>query len=199
MSKVIRLLIGIPLVGVAVYFAVWCLQNPSDSMPYSIYAAVMFALGVILIASAIVDIIKNPYHPKDKNARYCANHPNVRTTEFCWKCGEWFCDDCLVPYDGAHNWCNKCVRIDKLQKEAAAKHIPYKSKTVALVLCLLFGAFGIHRFYLGKMDGMIPLLITITGILIGRYFLIVSAGIAIVNLIQIASGSVRDNYERELI
>lgn len=27
---------------------------------------------------------------------------------------------------------------------------PYKSRIVAFILCLLFGVFGIHRFYVGK-------------------------------------------------
>lgn len=39
----------------------------------------------------------------------------------------------------------------------------YKSKTTALVLCLLLGCFGMHRFYVGKVESGLAMLITCGG------------------------------------
>ena len=38
-----------------------------------------------------------------------------------------------------------------------------KSRLVALVLCLMFGAFGFHRFYVGKVGTGLLMLLTLGG------------------------------------
>lgn len=57
-----------------------------------------------------------------------------------------------------------------------------KSRLVALLLCLLFGVFGIHRFYVGKIGTGILMLITIGGFGIW----------AVIDLILIIIGSFKD-------
>ena len=59
-------------------------------------------------------------------------------------------------------------------------NISPKSRLVALLLCLFFGAFGFHRFYVGKAGTGLLMLVTLGGlgiwvlidtilILIGRF------------------------------
>jgi len=62
-----------------------------------------------------------------------------------------------------------------------------KSQLVALILALLVGALGIHRFYLGyKKIGIIQLVLTLTGI-----FAIVSWVWALIDAINIATGDLK--------
>ena len=63
-----------------------------------------------------------------------------------------------------------------------------KSKTVALLLCIFLGYFGIHRFYVGKIGTGILYLLT------GGFF-----GIGwIIDIIVIAMGNFRDRFDLPL-
>ena len=61
--------------------------------------------------------------------------------------------------------------------------ISTKSRLVALLLCLLLGVFGAHRFYVGKMGTAILMLVTLGGL--GIWYL--------VDLILVLAGSFRDS------
>lgn len=58
-----------------------------------------------------------------------------------------------------------------------------KSKSVALVLCIFLGVFGVHYFYVGRIWRGILYFCTLGLFMIGW----------IVDIIQIAVGSFRDN------
>lgn len=61
-----------------------------------------------------------------------------------------------------------------------------KSRLVALLFCFFLGAFGVHRFYVGKIGTGILMLLTFGG-----------CGIwAIIDLILIIAGSFRDKEGR---
>ncbi len=63
-----------------------------------------------------------------------------------------------------------------------------KSRLVALVLCLLIGTFGVHRFYVGKIG---------TGVL--QIFTLGGLGIwALVDLILIVLGSFTDKQGKKI-
>jgi len=64
-----------------------------------------------------------------------------------------------------------------------------KSWAVALLLCIFFGALGLHRFYVGKIVTGIVLLITLGGF--GIWW--------IIDLIRIAIGSFDDDEGRPLV
>ncbi|MGO9121055.1 MAG: TM2 domain-containing protein [Desulfomonilaceae bacterium] len=63
-----------------------------------------------------------------------------------------------------------------------------KSRLAAMLLCFLFGIFGVHRFYVGKIGTGILMLITGGGFLIW----------ALIDLILIIIGSFRDKEGRLL-
>lgn len=64
-----------------------------------------------------------------------------------------------------------------------------KSRLVALILCLLFGWLGIHRFYVGKVGTGILMIVLLFG-----FFGIWS----FVDLILIAIGSFKDKKGRRV-
>ena len=59
------------------------------------------------------------------------------------------------------------------------------NRTVALILCLLFGVVGVHHFYVGKSGlGVLYILLS---------FVIISPFLAIIDLILIISGGYKDS------
>ena len=72
-------------------------------------------------------------------------------------------------------------------------NVPPKKFLTVLLLSIFLGAFGVDRFYLGKVGtGILKLIITVftLGLLSGVWWLI--------DIIVIAAGSMRDEYGREL-
>jgi TM2 domain-containing membrane protein YozV len=63
-----------------------------------------------------------------------------------------------------------------------------RPRLVVVLLCLLFGMFGVHRFYVGKIGTGILMLITLGGL--GIWYT--------VDLILIVIGSFRDKEERRI-
>lgn len=64
-----------------------------------------------------------------------------------------------------------------------------KSRLVALILCLLLGVFGVHRFYVGKVGTGVLQLLTLGGFGIW----------VIIDLILIVTGTFRDIDGRALL
>lgn len=104
---------------------------------------------------------------------------------FCKNCGKEIADNAYV--------CPNCgLKIEQEDDK------PRKSKILAIVLGLLLGAFGAHNFYLGYSGRAIAqLLITIFGacIFIGPC---ISGVWAIIEIILIALGKIKDANGNEL-
>lgn len=123
---------------------------------------------------------------------------------FCHKCGTEIEDDAVV--------CVHCgVSTKNMKKETSEQQIvinnsanasaaasvvtnsgnvdtPFKSKTVAAVLCFFFGYLGIHRFYVGQ-----------TGMGLLYLFTVGLCGIgALVDFVQILLGNFKDTFGRPL-
>ena len=145
----------------------------------------------------------------------CTNHPEVEAQGMCAYCGKPFCKDCLVEVKG-RMYCQGDlgnVLDEAKQSASAAPNItitntnesvntntnanggfiagPRKSKTVALILCLIgfFGFAGFHRMYVGKVGSGVLHFLTCGFCAIGT----------IIDLISILSGGFRDSYGQPLV
>lgn len=148
----------------------------------------------------------------------CYNHSEVDASGACVYCGRLFCDDCLVEVNGKM-YCKADISkvINEAKEEAASAKAatpaininninsnvntnqntntvggiayPYKKKMVALILCILFGFWGIHRFYVGKSGTGILWLFTAGMFGIGY----------IADIILILTGAFRDKANMPLI
>ena len=145
----------------------------------------------------------------------CTNHPEIDAQGMCAYCGKPFCKDCLVEVKG-RMYCKADlgnVLDDAKQSGGGQPTInitnsnestntnmnnnsgfgvgPRKSKTVALILCLIsfLGISGLHRMYVGKVG---------SGVL--HFFTYGLCGIGtIIDLISILSGGFRDSYGYPLV
>lgn len=85
------------------------------------------------------------------------------TVNFCKQCGNQldttsrFCPGCGTQIDSTSN------PTPPAQTTTAPEEKSPKSAITALLLCLFFGAFGVHRFYVGKIGTGILMLITAGG------------------------------------
>lgn len=103
---------------------------------------------------------------------------------------------------------SKYINTSKIEKnlepeEESAEYShplpPYKSRSVAVVLCLFFGLIGMHKFYIGRVgEGILYILITILLCWTVIAPLLVLA-LCIADLFRIIQWKERDIYNRPLI
>lgn len=192
--RTFKIALGAVLSALGLYFVVWCFLNPADAMPYPIFAVALIAAGVFALVSGIRDTI-----PADKDGEHhCHLHRHNVATERCSMCQQWTCDI------GAHRdsygrlICPLCY--DKISKREFAEknHIPYKSKTTAVLLALFLGCLGIHRIYLGRKNGFVylALMILFCWTIVVPFVIAICA---IIDLVMIATNQWQDQYYRDLI
>ncbi len=105
--------------------------------------------------------------------------------QYCFNCGAKIHDD--------SQFCDKCGAKIKTKKSSTYEHASNqsskKSGRTALLLCIFFGIFGAHRFYVGKIgSGIFNLL---TGGLLGIW--------AIIDLIYLTQNKFTDAKGNDLI
>ncbi len=150
----------------------------------------------------------------------CTKHPELEADGMCAYCGKPFCKDCLVEVKG-RMYCKDDLGnvLDEAKQNANAGGgqpvinitntndnanvnnntnigagfvgAPRKSKTTALILCLLgfLGFAGIHRMYVGKVGSGVLWFLTGGLCMIGT----------VIDLISILSGGFRDSYGQPLL
>ncbi len=147
----------------------------------------------------------------------CTNHPDRDAEGMCAYCGKPFCKECLLEVKGRMYCKDDLGNVLDEAKQQSRNSIPTinitnssessntnmntnmnaglglpprKSKTVALILCILgfFGLAGLHRMYVGKVGSGVLHLFTYGFCLIGT----------IIDLISILSGGFRDSYGQPL-
>ncbi|MCL1994779.1 MAG: TM2 domain-containing protein [Defluviitaleaceae bacterium] len=101
----------------------------------------------------------------------CYNHNTIGAAGACVECKNLFCRECLVEFDDKY-YCKDhalekiklCTQNDngetvakkkynesKRNKKNKKKHKNFDFRwLISLVLCILWGYLGIHRFYLGR-------------------------------------------------
>ena len=117
----------------------------------------------------------------------CYIHEQKSANGACVHCGKLICDECITQIKGK-NYCKSCVieifeeherKLEKLENRnvsnqptvfintvnADVRFVCTKSKIAAGLLALLFGSFGVHKFYLGNVGiGFLYLFFCWTGI-----------------------------------
>lgn len=139
----------------------------------------------------------------------CKNHENVEAVGMCTYCGKPFCKECLVEVKGKMYCKDDLDKVFDENKASAATpqinitntssnintnqnggvQVPQKSKIVTLVLCLLLGGIGAHRFYVGKVG---------TGILYLCTAGLCGVGV-LIDFIMILLNNFRDKYGYPLV
>ncbi len=153
----------------ALYLIVWCCMNPELAGEYIHWALILILLAAIILVGTYWDA-KNKKRAEEDAAQ----------------------DE--VPEE-IH---------EKTPEEIAAERgielsrVPYKSKAVAAFLCL-FGIFGLHRVYLGKLKSglamMFVSLLTWWTIITVIWLL----AFTISDLVSIVRGEMKDSYNRPLV
>lgn len=192
--RTFKIALGAVLSALGLYFVVWCFLNPEDAMPYPIFAVALIAGGVFSLVSGIRDTI-----PADKDGEHhCHLHPRNIATERCSMCQQWTCDIGAHRDGNGRLICPLCY--DKISKRAFAEqhHIPYKSKTTAVLLALFLGCFGLHRIYLGRKNGFVylALMILFCWTIVVPFVIAICA---IIDLVMIATNQWQDQYYRDLV
>lgn len=94
-----------------------------------------------------------------------------------------YCPNCGKHVTGETNFCPKCgapLKIANYQNQPASTN--EDRWLIALILCILVGSLGVHRFYTGNIVTGVLMLITLGG-----------CGVwTIIDLIMIAANTYRD-------
>lgn len=102
------------------------------------------------------------------------------------------CPFCAEEIQDDAVFCKHCKNSLKEDKEVQTKKQTIKSdkeRLPATLLCVFFGVFGVHRFYVGKVGSGIAMLLTFGGLGIWT----------IIDLIMILSGTFKDKEDKTLI
>lgn len=94
-----------------------------------------------------------------------------------------YCPNCGKPVTGETNFCPECgapLKIANYQNQPASTN--EDRWLITLILCILVGSLGVHRFYTGNIVTVVLMLITLGG-----------CGVwTIIDLIMIAANTYRD-------
>ncbi|MBU3182395.1 TM2 domain-containing protein [Clostridium psychrophilum] len=75
-----------------------------------------------------------------------------------------FCPNCKSQNNDESNFCKDCgINLLIQCTTTKVQTVSDKNRLVALLLCVFFGAIGIHRFYVGKIGTGILMIITFGG------------------------------------
>ncbi len=113
-----------------------------------------------------------------------------------------FCKNCGKEIETGTKFCPNCGEsvsfeiVNLNSSNSKSKNISPKSRTIAALLAFFLGAFGIHRFYVGKVGtGILQLLLDLLLFTTGTLFIMLGfAGCiwALIDFIVIICGNFKD-------
>ncbi len=77
-----------------------------------------------------------------------------------------YCPNCGKPVTGETNFCPECgapLKIANYQNQPASNRTNEDRWLITLILCILVGSLGVHRFYTGNIVTGVLMLITLGG------------------------------------
>ncbi|MBO5300508.1 MAG: TM2 domain-containing protein [Clostridia bacterium] len=191
---------SIPFLAFGLYFVGWEIYY-KEFGSFFVVGILLTLVGGILLAGGIQK--RNEDIPQAK----CYFHADRDPVEVCYHCGKPLCEECLNKLED-HTYCAECNK-EILEERTFVSQIPYKSKTIAILLCFFLWPLGLHRFYLGySASGILYLITTFFAVILFIstlfYFLtpvifFFEAVAAIIDLFKIACGKRKDIYGRKLI
>lgn len=169
--------LGAICILIGIYFTVWSIANPDYAAEYPFIAIILFIIGItIIICNSLDNGKKQETQPTQVTIEEYMNGIGNDLEETKFTPGE------KILVNG--------IDVNKL---------PYKSKTVAILLCLFLGLLGIHRIYLGHtQSGIAMMVITLC---LGWTILvpIVLCIWCLTDIVSIANGDLKDSYNRPLV
>ena len=72
-------------------------------------------------------------------------------TKICSKCGEAMPEDSFYCLNCGNTFPEQDIEFETIKRKINMQTGTWRSKWVALILCVLFGWLGVHRFYEGKV------------------------------------------------
>lgn len=204
--KIIMKILGILTFVLGIYLCGWGIFNQQID-ENTTFGILFIIVGLILLICGRDQINEKQNQIESSHnlpKPYCINHADIESIAFCEICKKPLCADCANEIHGNY-YCESCKEpfLKKLE------HIPYKSRTIAVILCLLFGGLGLHKVYLGYSSGSAILIFHIfflpTSILLTIPFMVyipvtfILLIVGLADLINIASGKTQDVYGRDLI
>lgn len=104
-----------------------------------------------------------------------------------------YCQKCGTPMGRQDRFCSRCGTDHSAAQQAASAAaigpVSDRKRLVALLLCVLLGVFGAHRFYVGKIGTGVLWLFTFGLFTLGWLF----------DLILIIAGEFKDSDGRKVI
>lgn len=193
----IKIVLGSILAAIGIFLFGIVIIGGEGMSQFLIPAIIIILIAATLLVLGFRDTSDN-HDDNEDTEHYCHLHRRNLATERCNICRQWTCEVGAHRNEDGTLTCPLCQ--DKKNKRAFAEnnHIPYKSKTTAILLAIFLGALGIHRFYLGRKNGLLYLGLFI--IFCWTVFVpIILEFCALIDLIMIASGNWTDQYYRNLI
>lgn len=178
LTQILRILLGIAGLAIGLYLIIWCILNPEDASLYPFISIFSIIAGALIIISTLRE--------KDNNDR-CDTDKKQTLEEFIISVGENLEETESAPEEKT------------LANGIDVNNLPYKSKTIAILLCIFFGLLGIHRIYLGHTQSGIAMMIFT--LCFGWTILvpIILCVLCLIDIISIANGDLKDSYNRPLV
>jgi len=135
----------------------------------------------------------------------CRIHTDRDADGTCAVCGQFFCEECLVPVRGTHI-CKGCVgdlivSDDEAAKKPAPPSPPLKCYSIYVGLALILGCLGAHNFYRGKTSaGAFLFALSVASVVLTSAISLPPIGLIVTGIVAFFEAfSTTDGYGRDML